>query len=304
MIGCRQIPLGLVALMLALSSSGSAFGAGHAPPRSTASASGVAHAGNTKASIHQPISLVRFNDLAGYQVTQSDTRAALVGELLGDPGELPDTLSPQPASPPLDTLASSPSPDTSRGSEPRLVPGARVRISSPSSGHARVVGRVRALLGDTLQLELADSPHLSMPVLLDDRSTVELSVAHHSYLGRGILLGGLAGALIGGLIVAGQQLSNDIGETIVGGFGLPPPHHEVSSAPFFIGVTAGGLLGGLIGGNMTKDKWVRVSHNRVSLGGSYDHSGCFRLVASVSLLPATVPGPVRAGSEGAAPSRP
>jgi hypothetical protein len=412
----RQFLLAFVALTLAASSSGCAFGARHVlltyPPRSSVSESGVAHAESTKASVHLPIILVRFNDLrqdraaigtvrnalgmrtaavladndvadwvtdavklelegAGYQVTQTEATGALVGarvlsgdvltvfgdayftyrgnvsfmarvtsggneifakhysvqrgsglsfsasgggyanalsaalaeaigELLADIGRLPDTLYAQSPIAVPDTLVPFPGPATSQVSDRqnRLEPGARVRISNSSLGRAPVVGRVLAVLGDTLRLERQDIPGAPTRVLLDDRAKVELSVSHHNYLGRGILIGGATGGLIGGMVVQFRQMSNDFGEALAGAFGAQPPHHEVSSAPFYIGVAGGGLLGGFIGSTMTWDKWAPVSlRRRVSFGGSFEPTGRFRLAASVSLLPADVPELSRARSE-------
>ena len=169
---------------------------------------------------------------------------------------------------------------------PLLVPGARVRVQSPSLGKQLVVGRVVTVAADTLRLRVDDIGG-TMPVLLNKQTRVELSTEHHTRLAPGILIGGLLGGAIGGVIVAYRQTVNDVAETFEGIFSLETPtHHEVSNAPLLVGLMLGGALGGIVGNGMHADRWVPVtSPTRVSLGGSCDPSGHFRVAVSLSLLP-------------------
>ena len=157
------------------------------------------------------------------------------------------------------------------GANDPLVPGSRVRVSSVSS-KVVLIGRLVAVSGDTLAV-LPSGLGFPETVRLDDRTKVDVSIAHHNYLGGGIVAGALLGGSVGGMIVLMEEASTSWIAALGG-------RQETSKAPIGYGALIGGALGGLIGSSIDIDTWVPVRvPARVSLGTARD--GELRLALSL-----------------------
>ena len=178
-----------------------------------------------------------------------------------------------------------PGPDVAQAAEPAVVlaPGARVRITRPSPGGRPLIGQIVSVSRDSLRVRLNESGGVTT-FRMDDKTLVERNAEHHTHAVAGAVTGGLLGGLVGLSIVSYEQSVNDLGESIGGVFGAPPPvHNEVSSAPIYLGLVLGGVLGGLIGNAINSDNWVPASVPvHVALRESYDPAGGFRVALAFS----------------------
>lgn len=153
-----------------------------------------------------------------------------------------------------------------------LTAGKRVRVLDRSLGHEPVVGLVQALRGDTLALLPDHDRFHTLQVVLDRESSVDVSIAHHNYAARGLLIGGGIGAAGGAFVVAFQKGLADVDS-----------QNSVSNGPIIAGAAIGAVAGALIGASITADSWVRVrSPGSTSFGAGFDVDGRPRLVVSAS----------------------
>ncbi len=149
----------------------------------------------------------------------------------------------------------------SQSSDVALQPGARIRVHDPELGKKWVVGRAVGWSGDTLAFRADRDPDYTRRMSVDDRTRIETSVGQHDRMLMGLLIGGGAGLLVGSVIYGVEETSSGMGEiggAIAAGLvGVPPPRHEeVSTAPIYIGLVAGGVLGAVIGKSAKIDRWM------------------------------------------------
>ncbi|MDQ6689464.1 MAG: hypothetical protein M3Z18_03045 [Gemmatimonadota bacterium] len=135
-------------------------------------------------------------------------------------------------------------------SEVRLQIGARVRVSSSTSGRlgSAWVGTVLAQHGDTLLFQ-PEGTQDSLTLALGSTTQLEVSSGTHSHVGQGMGLGFLAGASIGALLGVTTYTPSNC-------FVLCGP--GVAAAADGL---AGGLLGTIVGGFMGArhtENWERV----------------------------------------------
>jgi hypothetical protein len=126
-----------------------------------------------------------------------------------------------------------------------LAAGERVRVVVATGRQARYTGTVAAVRGDTLVLDRRNSEPIALP--LASVARVERSLGRGRCGGAGararcMLLGALAGTLVGGAIgYFGSQDGSDMA-----GIGV------ILGAP--VGFIAGLVVGGLVGG----ERWQRI----------------------------------------------
>jgi len=164
-------------------------------------------------------------------------------------------------------------------SEAPLVPDAHIRITGSSLGRSPAIGRFEAIERDTLHFVPAGATH-AVAVPLVDVASLEVRTARHPHVLRGLVLGGLLGATLGGALVATHQLGNDVGEELVAGWdGVPPPHHVVSRSPLFVGALSGAALGGALGALNATETWTPAAPpgTRLAIGGALDPVGRVRV---------------------------
>lgn len=139
-----------------------------------------------------------------------------------------------------------------------LVPGARVWVKS-LAWSGRLIGgprgTVRAIAGDTLFLEGADSTSIT-PVPLDSRSRVFIWTGTTSGAGRGAALGAGLGLVAGGVIgyLSGEDCSGD--EWLC--FGRP----MVAMAGGLAGAGVGAIVGLMAGSSTRVDQWTPLEPDR------------------------------------------
>jgi len=134
----------------------------------------------------------------------------------------------------------------------RLVPGARVQLSSTEPGAADLDAKVVARSGDTLVVTRHAGPQWATDPMTILRPTItRLSVGVRA--GRGAGIAGIYGAAIGGAalgLLAGQCLSGSVDE----GRALCVLGTAVVTG---VGILVGGLIGALIG-RANDYSWVPV----------------------------------------------
>jgi hypothetical protein len=140
--------------------------------------------------------------------------------------------------------------------------GSRVRVVQRSSGAAVVTGSLARLTGDSLVVNVGDSPRT---FVVDQAHELQVSRGKKGRTGRGLLLGLLGGATLGAIIGAATSNESDCGAA----------DYLCLDTPAF-GALSGGLLGGLlgtaaggiIGSQMKSERWQSVDHRgiRVAFG--------------------------------------
>lgn len=133
---------------------------------------------------------------------------------------------------------------------PAVQPGSLVRIRQAVRG-PRIEGRVERVLGDTLVLEAAPGrlPRVVFPVR---NQTVHVLTGKRSALGRGAVIGGVAGLVATGAIgaVAGQEC--------VGNQYLCLQTRDVAMTRAFLLTLGGTAAGAVIGALSPRQIWTRA----------------------------------------------
>jgi hypothetical protein len=93
-----------------------------------------------------------------------------------------------------------------------VEPGARLRLTL-APGHARLVGRLVRLRGDSIELQVGTALVPDTQLIAAQRVTrIEVSVGRHHPVGKSAVLGGaiglLAGGLLGALVPSNPTLGN------------------------------------------------------------------------------------------------
>ena len=143
--------------------------------------------------------------------------------------------------------------------DPRLVPGTRVRVTLRRFRGARMAGRIDSVLASAFVLDTSDrrsilfiapGPELlpqyrRAQVRFDDVQRIEVSRGTSRL--RGAVIGGLIGAAVGGLLTG----LNDSPQ-------LNPSGRDVGNAAAS-GIIVGGLVGGIAGYFMGRERWAPVA---------------------------------------------
>lgn len=139
-----------------------------------------------------------------------------------------------------------------------LVPGGRVRVSW-AAARGRLTGTVRQV--DERVLTIVTDDHEVVRIARDRLTKVEISWRRRGHARKGFLTGALAGALMGGLLMAGSSEP-----LFCFGVGCGPPTAGEKLA--FVGVTTlgYGAIGAGIGALIRSDRWVEVPVGRVQVG--------------------------------------
>ena len=134
-----------------------------------------------------------------------------------------------------------------------LREGDRIRLSTPALDEQRSVAGLVGIEGDTLIVRLPDRQEPTR-IPLSEVGKLEVARGTKSRMGRGALIGGLAGMLLGGGAVAahlggGGELGESSAVALVAG-----------------GLAAGSLLEGVVGLTIKTDHWVNVSVGGLDVG--------------------------------------
>ena len=139
-----------------------------------------------------------------------------------------------------------------------LAPGTRVRVGVPTTADHRgwqivtvqhLTGRLVALRRDTLFVDVGGASPTT--VALGRVSTIEISSGTKSNAGKGALIGGLVGAALGGVAMAGACSAEILGEEASCGGG------EVAGGVVVFGL--GGAAAGLfIGALIKSESWQSI----------------------------------------------
>ena len=135
-----------------------------------------------------------------------------------------------------------------------LAPGARVRITTSSSG--RQIGTVVARQGDTLLVRWPEFTN-AVAVPLDGISRLEVSTGRHRRVVKGLVLGSAVGSATGALIGAATYEPCEATELFDC---FLEPESRMQSA-VVSGVVGGvlGLVAGSLAGLARHEKWKQVS---------------------------------------------
>jgi hypothetical protein len=138
-----------------------------------------------------------------------------------------------------------------------LVPGGRVRLSWAARG-ARLTGTVQHSDAKLLTIMTDDQEVVRIP--RDKVTKVEIPWGRRGHARKGFLTGALAGAMMGGLLMAGSSEP-----LFCFGIGCGPPTTGEKLA--FVGVTTlgYGAIGAGIGALIRSDRWVEVALGRVQV---------------------------------------
>lgn len=155
-------------------------------------------------------------------------------------------------------LALAPVIASAQSSISELPHGVRLRVQSPSFGSESLVGRLAGVRGDTLLLEQATSPFVvrSIPVVLDPRCRVEVSLEQSTFAPQGAALGAGLG-LVFGLFVSGFQSALE-------SLGTGEKHRE--DGPILAGLAIGAIAGVAMGSAIPRDRWAPVAMNPSPFG--------------------------------------
>ena len=142
---------------------------------------------------------------------------------------------------------------------PLLEPGTRVRVQAPGLG-GRLTGTLVAWESDTLIVRV-DGEGLGLIVPRDSVVRIDVEKGRRM-IAEGVLLGGLAGALLA--LVASPESRDENGEC-----DLPCHAYEVSpdlGKRVTILSLVGVVVGGIAGAGSEKRTWVPVDLDRVGVG--------------------------------------
>lgn len=139
-----------------------------------------------------------------------------------------------------------------------LDPGSRVRLSWTGGRGTRLTGAVQMTDEKVLWIVTDDQEVVRVP--REQVTRLEIASGRKGHAGKGFLTGALAGALMGGLLMAGSSEP-----LFCFGSGCGPPTTREKLA--FVGFTtlASGGIGAGIGALIRSDRWLEVPLGRVRL---------------------------------------
>jgi hypothetical protein len=140
-----------------------------------------------------------------------------------------------------------------------LVPGGRVRVTWAAARGARLTGTVQH--ADERVLTILTDDQAVVKIARAQLTRVEIPWGRRGHARKGFLTGALAGAMMGGLLMAGSSEP-----LFCFGIGCGPPTTGEKLA--FVGVTTLGYggIGAGIGALIRSDRWVEVALGRVQVG--------------------------------------
>ena len=159
------------------------------------------------------------------------------------------------------------------GASVDLLPGARVRVTSPATG--RIVGTLLGASDDSVRVELAGGSSVALPTRGLSELEVSGGVRRNGWRGAGIGL--LVGAGVGGAIGLATYRRSECYDNAIEGFFCDIVNRTsrsvtVVSDAAMVG-TAGAIVGALIG-HAGREAWVRVPIRRASARvGLVGHTG-------------------------------
>jgi hypothetical protein len=139
----------------------------------------------------------------------------------------------------------------------RLVPGARVRVTSSAAGtRERHEGTLMAITPDSVTVGGRDSRIVSVPVRAVEKFELSLGDSHGASakkgLKRGLIIGGVWG-VVAGISMANAPVCGPGGSSYCRKSGVSTGTLVVANA-VFLG-TVGALFGGSIGALSTSESW-------------------------------------------------
>ena len=153
------------------------------------------------------------------------------------------------------------------GASVELMPGSRVRVTSPTTG--QVVGMLVRASPDSVRVELASGSSLLLPARAITRLELSAGVRRQGWRGAGIGL--LVGAGVGGAIGLATYRKAECYDNPIEGFLCDIVNRTsrsvtVVSDAALVG-TAGAIVGALIG-QVGRETWIRVPllHDRTRVG--------------------------------------
>jgi hypothetical protein len=143
------------------------------------------------------------------------------------------------------------------GGSVELLPGARVRVSSPTAG--RVVGTLMRASDDSVRIGLVGGTSVDLPTASLSALEVSAGVRRNGWRGAGIGL--LVGAGVGGTIGLATYRRAECYDNVVEGFFCDLVNRTSRSVTVIsdaaMAGTAGAIVGALVG-HAGREQWVRV----------------------------------------------